>query len=321
MAVYTDVSDGALQVFLRDYDVGVVQAFKGIAEGVENSNYFLSTERGSFILTLYERRTKREELPYFLALMAHLAAKKLPCPLPVARRDGGFLGELEGRPAALITFLPGLSLRKPNAQHCARLGRVLAKMHKGAKDFPNIRLNAMGLASWQELIGAVGAQADTLMSGLSARLGKALERTRGEWPTELPTGTVHADLFPNNVLFMGDKISGLIDFYFAATDMLAYDIAICLNAWCFEPDGAFNVTKGAAMLKGYQAVRKLTPDEITALPALCRGAALRFIATRLYDWFHVPPHALVRPHDPLEYVRKLRFHEDVVDARDYGLAE
>jgi homoserine kinase type II len=320
MAVYTDVGEDELAAFLADYDLGAVMALKGIAEGVENTNYFLHTTAGYYFLTLYEKRVAPEDLPFFLGLMEHLASRGIICPQPVKNRAGRALGELAGRPAAIVTFLEGISVHRPNAGHCAAVGRALAELHLAGRDFKLHRNNALGLAGWHKLAASAQARSDEVAPGLAATIAEELEYLARAWPAGLPQGVIHADLFPDNVFFLGDKLSGLIDFYFACDDLLAYDLAICLNAWCFEPDGSYNVTKGKALLSGYVAVRPLSAEELLALPLLARGAALRFLLTRLVDWLDVPAGALVRPKDPLEYLKKLRFHRRIDHARDYGLA-
>jgi homoserine kinase type II len=320
MAVYTDVSAEELAAFLADYDLGELLSYKGIAEGVENSNYLVHASGGYFILTLYEKRVDRGDLPFFIGLMQHLAARGLTCPQPVRNRHGEALGVLAGRPAAVVTFLEGMWIRRPAAWHCAALGEALARLHLAGADFPLQRPNALSLAGWRPLHEAARARADTLQPGLGATIAAELDVLEGAWPKGLPSGVIHADLFPDNVFFLGNQLSGLIDFYFACTDTLAYDVAVCLNAWCFEPDLSFNVTKGRALLQGYNKVRPLSAAEQGALPMLSRGAALRFLLTRLVDWLNVPPGALVRPKDPLEYLRKLRFHQRVADVTGYGIA-
>lgn len=320
MAVYTDVSATSLAEFLERYDIGTLVSFHGIAEGVENSNFLLQTSRGTFILTLYEKRVDPADLPFFIGLMQHLAARGLSCPEPVAGRDGSMLGELAGRPAAIVTFLRGVSVRRPTAAHCGQLGEALARLHLAGADFALKRPNALSVSGWRPLFEAARARADEVVPGLAETIGAELSELEGAWPHGLPAGVIHADLFPDNAFFLDDRLSGIIDFYFACTDLYAYDVAVCLNAWCFEQDGAFNATKGRALLAGYQAVRELTPGEVEALPRLARGAALRFLLTRLVDWLNVPEGALVRPKDPLEYLRKLRFHRAVDTARDYGLS-
>lgn len=320
MAVYTTVSDEALSAFLSEYDLGVPRAFKGIAEGVENSNYYLETERGRFILTLFERRADPKDLPYFINVKRHLAKNGFPCPAPVAGKDGVELRQLEGRPAVIVTFLDGLSPNKPNASQCRSLGAGLARMHGALADFEEVRPNSLGPASWPGLWKGRADTANSLQDGLAKLIEDDLKAIAASKPASLavPRGTIHADLFPDNAFFLGDEFTGAIDFYFACTDALAYDIAICLNAWAFEGGTEFNYSKGAALLAGYESVRPLEAAERSALPALCRGAALRFFLTRLVDWTETPADALVRPKNPMDYADRLAFHRKAVSAADYG---
>jgi homoserine kinase type II len=319
LAVYTEVSDEALIAFLADYDIGEVQSFKGIAEGVENSNFLLVTEKGRFFLTLFEKRVERHDLPFFIGLIEHLAQRGVTCPQPVRSRHGETLSRLADRPAVIVTFLDGLWIRHPSAQHCASVGEALAKMHCAGEGFALRRPNALSISGWPALLRAAGPRADGVASGLAAEAARELARLQELWPSGLPDGVIHADLFPDNVFFLHGELSGLIDFYFACNDALAYDLAVCLNAWCFEPDASFNITKGMALFSGYERVRKLEAGELDALPVLSRGAALRFMLTRLVDWLNVPPGAKVVPKDPIEYLKKLRFHASINSARDYGL--
>ena len=319
MAVYTDVSADDLDEFLSGYQIGELRSYKGIAEGVENSNFLVRTTAGNFILTLYEKRVAEKDLPFFLALMEHLASRGITCPQPVKNKQGGMLGKLAGRPAAIVTFLDGLWIRRPNTGHCAAVGGVLAGLHLAGADFKMRRPNALGIESWRPLYEHAGVRGDSIRPGLCNEIVKELDVLEKNWPRELPQGVIHADLFPDNVFFLGDKLSGLIDFYFACTDTLAFDVAVCLNAWCFEPDHSYNVTKGRALLKSYGKVRALQAAERAALPMLARGAAVRFLLTRLVDWLAVPDGALVKPKDPLEYFRKLGFHQSVKGVSDYGI--
>ena len=320
MAVYTDVAADELAEFIGHYDIGELLSYKGIAEGVENSNFLLHTTSGSFILTLYEKRVARDDLPFFLGLMTHLAAHGINCPQPLKNKAGEALSTLAGRPAAIINFLEGVWPRKPTATHCAGVGQALAKMHLAGRGFEMSRANALSVSGWRPLFEQAADRADEVRHGLRAFLSAELEYLEGNvWPKDLPSGVIHADLFPDNVFFLGDDLSGLIDFTFACDDMLAYDVAICLNAWCFESDCSFNVTKARAFLNAYGRERALSQAEQNALPLLARGSALRFLLTRLVDLLNVPPGALVRPKDPLEYVRKLRFHQSVSSVRDYGI--
>ncbi|SRR5579885_737248 len=319
MAVYTDVTADELNEFLAGYDIGALLSYKGIAEGVENSNFLVHTAKGNFILTLYEKRVAEKDLPFFLALMEHLAARGLTCPQPVKNRQGGMLGRLAGRPAAIVTFLDGLWIRRPTAAHCAAVGEALARLHLAGVDFDKTRANALGIASWRTLYEHAKPRGDSVRQGLCAEIARELDALDKGWPRDLPQGVIHADLFPDNVFFLGEKLSGLIDFYFACVDTLAFDVAVCLNAWCFEADHSYNVTKGRALLNAYAKIRAWSAAERAALPVLARGAAMRFLLTRLVDWLAVPDGALVKPKDPLEYYWKVRFHQSVKSVTDYGI--
>jgi homoserine kinase type II len=319
VAVYTDVAAEDLAAFLAGYDIGELLSYKGIAEGVENSNFLVHTSRGYYILTLYEKRVAAKDLPFFLGLMEHLHARGITCPQPVQNSKGEVLGTVAGRPAAVITFLDGMWIRRPTPAHCAALGEALAKLHIAGLDFAGSRANALSVEGWRPLYEHCRARANEVQRGLEPFLAAELAHLEAAWPKNLAQGVIHADLFPDNVFFLGNRLSGLIDFYFACTDALAYDVAVCLNAWCFESDHSYNVTKGRSLLQSYAQVRPLADVERDALPLLARGAALRFLLTRLVDWFNVPPGALVRPKDPLEYAGKLRFHQTIQTVRDYGI--
>ena len=319
MAVYTDVSFEDLEVALADYDVGQPLSFKGIAEGVENSNFYLQTDRGNYFLTLYEKRVHEDDLPFFLGLMEHLAARGIACPEPVRRKDGKQSTKINGRPAALVSFLTGLSVRRPDVGHCASAGDALARLHAAGADFAIRRPNALGISGWRELVEKTASGADGIERGLREVIASADREANAHWPTGLPSGVIHADLFPDNVLFTNAQVSGLIDFYFACNDAFAYDLAILLNAWCFENDGAYNLTKGQSLLSAYRKRRKLTEAEVAALPILCTGAALRFLLTRLFDLLNHDPMALVRPKDTRDISKRLRFHMRVKSPEEYGL--
>ena len=319
MAVSPEVSDEELDRFLTQYDIGAAISCKGIAEGVENSNYLLQTDRGNYILTLYEKRVAADELPFFLGLMEHLAQRGYPCPTPIHGRDGNPLRELCGRPAAIISFLAGMWPRRSTPDHCRALGEAAATLHLAAADFSLSRPNNLSLAGWRGRYDRTRGRASEVAAGLADEIGTELDFLESHWPDGLQAGIIHADLFPDNVFFRGDEITGIIDFYFACNDSFAYELAICLNAWCFESDGSFNITKARSMLSAYQLVRPIAADELAALPTLARGSALRFLLTRLFDLLNHPEGALVWPKDPLEYLLKLRFHKGVDGPAAYGL--
>ena len=318
MAVYTTVDELTLASFLSAYDIGDFLSFEGIAEGVENSNYLLRTAKANYILTLYEKRVAASDLPFFIELMTHLASKGMDCPLPVLDCKGKILQELMGKPSAVFSFLNGKSCQFPNHKKCKALGSCLAELHLNAKGLKHTRKNALGPQSWQPLLDSVGQRANQISPSMEQLTQDRLSSILAAWPQDLPRGIIHADLFPNNVLFDGDNLTGVIDFYFACEDILAYDISICLNSWCFEADGSFNLTKSRSLIHGYQTVRKLSDAEITAIPVLAAGSAMRFFLTRLYDWLHTPKDALVSLKDPMEYWSILQFHQSVSGVGAYG---
>ena len=313
MAVYTPIDEDDLARLLADFDLGQAISCKGIAEGVENSNFLLETERGRFILTLYERRVRQDDLPYFLDLMRWLAERGFPCPTPTTDRRGAMLKTVRGRPAALVSFLTGVSVQHPTPRHCREAGAGLAQLHLAGAGFPGVRENTLGQPAWADLFSGLEGAADALRPGLADDIGADLAWLEASWPADLPRGAIHADLFPDNVFFIGERFSAAIDFYFACTDALAYDLAVCLNAWAFEPDGGFKPDGARALIAGYHALRPLTADERAALPVLARGAAMRFFLTRLADWGATPPGALVRPKDPMEYEARLAFFRNRQD--------
>ncbi len=318
MAVYTDITDDELAELLADYDLGAPLAFKGIAEGVSNSNFLLETEAGRYILTVYESRTNPDDLPYFLELMRWLARHGYPSSEPMADRQGRLIRHVRGKPCAITGFLNGLSVRRPTAAHCREAGGGLAGLHQAGEGFPMSRANDLGQAAWAGMFSGLEAAAEGLKPGLSQTILADLAMLAARWPRGLPTGVCHADFFPDNVFFTGGRFSGAIDFYFACTEAFAYDVAVALNAWCFEPDGSFNITAARQFLAGYEAVRPLGHDERAALPVLAHGAAMRFFLTRLYDWGATPAGALVKPKDPLEYERKLAVHRASPDLVLFG---
>ena len=312
MAVYTHITNDDLHQFLNLYDVGAPLSCKGIAEGIENSNYLVVTDTGQFILTLYEKRVVPDDLPFFLSLMDHMAREGLPAARPVPDKSGHTLQRLCGRPAALIHFVPGISRMIPNADDCHALGKMLAKCHMATRNFSIERKNDLSLPGWHRLFTECGGGLDQISPGLTSLITNELENLDHGWPkpdaSPLPRQVIHADLFPDNVLFSPDgKISGLIDFYFACTDYLVYDVAVCLNSWAFDENYIFNEQNAHRLLTGYQSVREFHDDEIAALSIMCRGAALRFLLTRAYDWLNQVPGAIVTVKDPAEYVQKLTF--------------
>lgn len=322
MAVYTEIDDATLAQFGAQYPLSSIDSLKGITQGVQNSNFLLTTAQAKYILTIYESSANgvaAADLPFFLGLMLHLSANGLSCPVPLARKDGGLISTVKDKPAALVSFLEGRSVKTPRPEHCRALGAAMAQMHVAGAGFELRRANNHGLANWQALFERCHDRADEVSPDLTRAMERELARLEENWPDNLPAGIIHADLFPDNVFFVQGEVSGLIDFYFACNDFYAYDLAIALNAWCFEADATFNVTKARALLSGYQNVRALSPEEIDAVPILGAGAAMRFLTTRLFDWLNQVDGAQVEPKNPNDFLRRLRFHRSATQPADYGL--
>ena len=322
MAVYTEIDGDTLAQFAAQYPLAQIEELKGITAGVQNSNFLLATADAKYILTVYESSANgvaADDLPFFLGLMLHLSAQGLSCPVPLARKDGGLISTVKDKPAALVSFLEGRSVKTPRPEHCRALGAAMAQMHLAGDGFELHRPNNHGLTNWQTLFERCRSRADEVSPDLTRAMERELIRLKENWPDNLPAGIIHADLFPDNVFFMQGAVSGLIDFYFACNDFYAYDLAIALNAWCFEADATFNVTKARALLSGYQNVRPLAPEEIDAVPILGAGAAMRFLTTRLFDWLNQVAGAQVEPKNPNDFLRRLRFHRSATRPADYGL--
>ncbi|WP_027134240.1 homoserine kinase [Geminicoccus roseus] len=319
MAVYTPVDRATLETFLADYPLGRLIDHRGIQAGVENSNFFVDTEQGRFVLTIYERRVDPADLPFFLGLMEHLAERGIHCPLPIHGVDGKVRRDLLGKPAAIVTFLDGTCTEEITPAHCHALGAALGQLHREGRDFPIHRANALSVEGWRRLLDLCEPDADRVHSGLALELERDFQDIVGAWPADLPSGVIHADLFPDNIFFRDTEVTGIIDFYFGCNDLLAYDLAVCLVAWCFDRDHVFVAERAEALVAGYVGERRLEPGEIQALPRLCRGASLRFLLTRLYDWLNQVDGALVQPKDPMEYLTKLRFFRDITDPAACGV--
>jgi homoserine kinase type II len=306
VAVYTQVDETDLDALLADFELGTALSCKGIAEGIENSNFLLETTGGRFILTLYERRVRESDLPFFLQLMRWLASRGFPCPTPKADRHGVLLKRVRERPAALVSFLQGVAVQQPSPRHCREAGAALASLHLAGEGFTGRRENTLGQGAWHSLFTGLETAADLLRPGLAQAIAQDLADLAQAWPTSLPQGAIHADFFPDNVFFVGERFSAAIDFYFACTDALAYDLAVAIVAWSFDADGRLRTDKASAMIEGYESRRPLQPSERSALPILARGASMRFFLTRLADWGEARPGALVRQKDPMEYEARLR---------------
>ncbi|MBB5706838.1 homoserine kinase [Sphingopyxis panaciterrulae] len=305
MAVYTNVDPDELAALVARYDIGTVVSCKGIAEGVENSNFLLETTGGRFILTLYEKRVKADDLPFFVDLLDHLARSGCAVPAMIHDREGAAIQRIAERAACIIQFLPGISLTHPTPRQCEAAGAALGEMHRALEHYPGARDNSMGHRHWRDIADATG-DLDAVQEGLQAMVEEELAWLDARWPNDLPAHVIHADLFPDNVLMLGDRVTGLIDFYFAATDVRAYDVAITHAAWCFSDDGRHcDPTRAAALMHGYRSVVVLSEAEVAALPLLARGAALRFLLTRAHDWVHTPADALVTRKNPAPFLARL----------------
>ena len=328
MAVYTKLSSRNITNLLSQYNIGSLISFKGIEEGVENTNYLIETTNGLYILTLYESRTDDNDLPFFLGLMSHLKNEGIPSPHPIKGRDGKTFRKIEIvndrsekaiKTASIVSFMKGKAKKRPNTNDCGKLGRMLAKLHLTTQNYKYERKNSLSIESWRPLFEKIKFDIEKLKVGLSKEINEELLFVTQKWPHNLPKGIIHSDLFPDNVFFLNHEISGIIDFYFACNDFFSYEIAICINAWCFESSEEFNISKARAMLRQYTKVRKLTSEEIEILPTLSRGAALRFFLTRTHDWFHTKNNIFIKPKNPLEYLNRLNFHRSVQDISAYGL--
>jgi homoserine kinase type II len=309
MAVYTTLSAARLAALIAQYEVGELVSAKGIAEGVSNSNWLVETSRGRFILTMYEARVDVADLPFFLGLLDHLADKGSPVPRTIHDREGAPFRLVDGKAVALIEFLPGISVDEPTPAQAKAVGRALAGIHLDSADFTGRRPNTLGLQQWHDLLSSCGSEGlRSIEPELPALVERELLYLTGHWPQGLPRSVIHADLFPDNVLLLGDEVTGLIDFYFACRDITAYDLAVTHAAWCFAKDGSFKPAVAEALIAGYVARRPLSDAEWQALPVLARGAAMRFLATRAYDWLHTAADALVTRKDPLDFARRLTFY-------------
>ena len=320
MAVYTKLSKSELVGFFSKYNLGKLLNYKGIKEGIENTNYFIQTEKGKFILTLYEKRTEEKDLPFFISLMRNLFDKKFPTPEPIINKNGNYISEVLNKKAAVISFLEGNSKTNLDPDNCYQVGIYTAKLHLITKDLTGKRENKLSVKSWRELYNKVKNDCSKIQKNLPKIIEKNLNEIEKNWPKDIPAGIIHADLFPDNIFFKNNKLSGIIDYYFSCYDLYAFEIAICLNALCFEGKNenlSFNVTKAKKFIDGYSSLKKLTEKEKDSLKILCKGAALRFLLTRVFDYLNLTEGAIVKIKDPIEYLKRLEFHDSVKNYNDY----
>ena len=319
MGVYTDVTQDELERFIAKFAIGDIVTFTAIPQGIENSNFLLVTTIGKFVVTIYERRVDPNDLPFFIGLMHFLSDNGFHCPRPLPNKKGEYLQTLAGKPAAVVSFLNGDSPRKITSAHCKKLGSAMAKMHLIASKYPLSRQNNLALSAWSKDFSKLRTQSDELKPGLSEWIQSELTSLRGSWPTNLPTGIIHGDLFPDNVFFLPNGVPAFIDFYFSCNDAYAFDIAICLNAWCFDNNQQFDRYFSQSLFDGYRSVRPLSRAELVAMPLLARGAAMRFLITRLYDWFNVRKNTPTQRKNPMELLPLIEFHQTVLDPTAYGV--
>ena len=321
MGVFTHISKENLNTFLEDYNLKEVQSFEGINEGIQNTNYKIKIDSKDFILTIYENINRIDDLDFFLSLMNYLSSKGIKCPIPIENSKSNYVGEIKSKPAALLTFLDGKSTLNIKKDHTFEVGKVLAEMHLNTKDFPLEKINDLSVDGWEKLLIKNKNKIDKFEKNLYKKIEDKIIIIRKKWPKDLPSGVIHADLFPDNVLFKDGKVSGLIDFYFSCTDYFTYDLCICINAWCFNYKNEFQIDLFQNLLKGYQSIRKLEEEEINAIPLLCHASSLRFLLTRIDNWKNKNDLDIVNYQDPMEFLKRLEFHELNKNLGNYNLNE
>jgi len=320
MAVYTKLSENNLKDFFSKYNLGKLLKFQGIQEGIENSNYFVKTDSGKFILTVYEKRVEEKDLPFFMGLMKNIFNENFPSPEPIINKNGNYITEIFGKKAAVVSFLEGTSKKNLTPGNCHEVGIYTAKLHTITKNLNIKRTNRLSVNSWRLIYRKIQRDCSKIYPDLTKIIERNLEVIEDQWPKNIPRGIIHADLFPDNIFFKGSKLTGIIDFYFSCYDFYALEIAICLNALCFEGKNenlSFNVTKAKKFIDGYSSIRKLAEEEKESLKILCHGAAMRFLLTRVFDYLNLTEDALVKIKDPVEYLKRLEFHNSVKNYQDY----
>ena len=320
MAVYTKLPEKKLIEFFSKYNLGKLLNYKGIKEGIENTNYYIQTEKGKFILTLYEKRVEEKDLPFFIGLMRNLYDKNFPSPEPIINKNGNYISEISGKKAAVISFIDGSAKKILNPDDCFEVGVNTAKLHVITKDLKGKRENKLSINSWRKIYNKVKKDCSVIHPNLTNTIEKNLDYIEKNWPKNIPSGIIHADLFPDNIFFKNNKVSGIIDYYFSCFDFYAFEIAICLNALCFEGKNqnlSFNVTKAKKFVDGYSSIRQLNENEKNSLKILCQGAAIRFLLTRVFDYLNLTEGAIVKIKDPIEYLKRLEFHNSVKNYQDY----
>ena len=320
MAIYTKLTENNLEEFFLNYNLGKLLNYKGIQDGIENTNYFTQTDKGKFILTVYEKRVEGKDLPFFMGLMKNLFDANFPSPEPIINKNGNYITEIFGKKAAVVSFLDGSSKKNLNPNDCYKVGIQTAKLHLITKNLSGKRENKLSVNSWRKIYQKVQKDCSKIQQNLTKIIEKNLDEIENNWPKNIPSGIIHADLFPDNIFFKDDKLTGIIDFYFSCYDFYVFEIAICLNALCFEGQKenlSFNVTKAKKFIDGYSSIKKITEEEKKSLKILCQGAAMRFLLTRVFDYLNLTEGALVKIKDPIEYLKRLEFHNSVKNYQDY----
>tara|TARA_B100000700_G_C14945348_1_gene808893 strand:+ start:38 stop:1006 length:969 start_codon:yes stop_codon:yes gene_type:complete len=320
MAVYTKLSEIKIKELFSKYNLGEILNYKEIKEGIENTNYFIQTNKNKFILTLYEKRVEEKDLPFFISLMKNLFDKNFPSPEPMINKNGNYISEISNKKAAVVSFLNGNAKKNLSPNDCYEVGIHAAKLHEITKNLSGKRENKLSVSSWRTIYNKVKKNCSKIHPNLSLVVEKSLDEIESGWPKNLPAGIIHADLFSDNIFFKENKLSGIIDFYFSCNDYFAFEIAVCFNALCFEGEKenlSFNVTKAKKFIDGYSTLRPLTEDEKKSLKILCQGAAIRFLLTRVFDYLNLTEGALVKIKDPIEYLKRLEFHDSVKNYQDY----
>jgi homoserine kinase type II len=317
MAVYTKLEHQEVRKFLEQYNINNFKDYKGITEGVENTNYLIKTSEQDYILTIYEKRVDENDLPFFIKLLSYLSENKFPCPKPIANKNNEKINRIKNKNAALVTFLNGQSKNKITSEECFEIGKITAQLHEITKKFDINRKNNLSIENWESIFEKTIKQKIDLDESIIKKTKNYLNFLKDKWPKNLPQGIIHADLFPDNIFFTNNKVSGIIDFYFACNDFFAYEIAICINSLCFDNNSTFNMTKAKNLIDGYTSIRTLSEDEKKYLPILSMGAAMRFFLTRLYDFYHTDNKADVKIKDPFEYLKKIEFHSTIKNFNEY----
>ena len=317
MAVYTKLEHQEVRQFLEQYNINNFKDYEGITEGVENTNYLIKTSEQDYILTIYEKRVDENDLPFFIKLLSYLSENKFPCPKPIANKNNEKINRIKNKNAALVTFLNGQSKNKITSEECFEIGKITAQLHEITKKFDINRKNNLSIENWDSIFEKTIKQKIDLDESIIKKTKNYLNFLKDKWPKNLPQGIIHADLFPDNIFFTNNKVSGIIDFYFACNDFFAYEIAICINSLCFDNNSTFNMTKAKNLIDGYTSIRTLSEDEKKYLPILSMGAAMRFFLTRLYDFYHTDNKADVKIKDPFEYLKKIEFHSTIKNFNEY----